>query len=330
MSLHPLSAHSIPEETQRVAQAAFPKGTLCLRIADELGTLYRDDQFAELFPKWGQPAASPARIAMASVLQYVEGLSDRQAADAVRGRIDWKYALGLELTDPGFDHTVLSEFRSRLVNGQAEQQLLDTLLERCRELELIRERGRQRTDSTHVLAAVRTLNRLERVGETMRAALNDLAVMAPDWLQALAPVQWYQRYSRRVENYHLPKTDAAREDLARGIAVDGERLLAAVDAATDQSELAQLPAVVTLRRVWAEQYTGEPGQLRWREVKDMPSPAGLISSPYDTDARYSTKREMNWVGYKAHLTETCDEDRPHLIVNVETTPATTPDDKRGS
>ena len=114
--------------------------------------------------------------------------------------------------------------------------------------------------------------------------------------------------------------------MARVIAADGERLLAAVDAATDQPELAQLPAVVTLRRVWAEQYTGEPGQLRWREVKDMPSPAGLISSPYDTDARYSTKREMEWVGYKVHLTETCDADRPHLIVNVETTPATTPDD----
>ena len=150
--------------------------------------------------------------------------------------------------------------------------------------------------------------------------------MAPDWLQALAPAEWYRRYGRRVENYHLPKTDAAREELARAIAADGERLLAAVDAARDQPVLAQLPAVVTLRRVWAEQYTGEPGQLRWREVKDMPSPAGLISSPYDTDARYSTKRDVEWVGYKAHLTETCDEDRPHLIVNVETTPATTPDD----
>ena len=119
------------------------------------------------------------------------------------------------------------------------------------------------------------LNRLERVGETMRAALNDLAVMAPEWLQALAPPEWYQRYGRRVENYHLPKTDAAREELARVIAADGERLLAAVDAATDQPVLAQLPAVLTLRRVWAEQYTGEPGQLRWREVKDMPSPAGI-------------------------------------------------------
>jgi transposase len=122
------------------------------------------------------------------------------------------------------------------------------------------------------------------------------------------------------------KTDAVRAELARVIAADGERLLAAVDAATDQPVLAQLPAVVTLRRVWAEQYTGAPGRLRWREVKDKPSPAGLISSPYDVEARYSTKRDVQWVGYKAHLTETCDEDRPHLIVNVETTPATTPDD----
>jgi transposase len=189
VSLQPQSAFAIPEETQRVAHAAFPKGTLCLRIADDLGPLYGDAQFAALFPSRGQPAASPARLAMASVLQYVEGLSDRQAADAVRGRIDWKYALGLELTDPGFDHTVLSEFRSRLVQGHAEQQLLDTLLDRCRERELIRERDRQRTDSTHVLAAVRVLNRLERVGETMRAALNDLAVLAPDWLRALAPAE---------------------------------------------------------------------------------------------------------------------------------------------
>jgi transposase len=176
-----------PKRPNASPRPPSPKPPFCLRIADELGPLYRDDQFAELFPTRGQPAASPARIAMVSVLQYVEGLSDRQAAEAVRGRIDWKYALALELTDPGFDHTVLSEFRSRLVHGQAELQLLDTLLERCRELGLIRPRGRQRTDSTHVLAAIRVLNRLERIGETMRAALNDLAVMSPDWLQALAP-----------------------------------------------------------------------------------------------------------------------------------------------
>jgi transposase len=326
MSLHPQPDYPIPDETRRVAPAAFPKGTLCLRLAATLGPLYRDDQFAALFPARGQPALAPARLALASVLQYLEGLSDRQAADAVRGRIDWKYALGLELTDPGFDHTVLSEFRSRLVAGQAERLLLDLLVDRLRDLGLIKQRGRQRTDSTHVLAAVRVLNRLERVGETLRAALNELAAMAPEWLRALAPPEWYPRYGSRVENYGLPKTDAARHELARVIAADGEKLLAAIDAAADQSWLARVPAVVALRRVWAEQYTGDPGQLRWREVQEMPPPAELIASPYDPEARYSTKRDVEWVGYRVHLTETCEEELPHLIVNVATTPATTPDD----
>jgi transposase len=326
MSLQPQPAYVIPEETRRIAHAVFPNGALCLRLVEALGQLYLDEQFAALFPTRGQPAASPARLALVLVLQYVEGLSDRQAADAVRSRIDWKYALGLELTDPGFDHTVLSEFRARLVSKDADRLLLDTLLERLRQLGLIKQRGRQRTDSTYVLAAVRRLNRLERVGETLRVALNELAVVAPEWLRNLAPPQWYERYAKRVENYALPKSEAARQELASVIAADGKQLLAAIDAATDQPMLAQVAAVLTLRRLWAEQYTGTAGQLRWREVKEMPSPAGLLSSPYDTEARYSTKRDMHWVGYKVHLTETCDESTPHLIVNVETTPATTPDD----
>ena len=258
------------------------------------------------------------------MLQFVEGLPDRQAADAVRGRIDWKYALGLELTDPGFDHTVLSEFRSRLVNGHAEQLLLDTLLERVRELELLMRRGRQRTDSTHVLAAVRTLNRLERVGETLRAALNELAVIAPDWLHALAPAEWYERYGERVENYHLPKTDAARGSWPRSSPPMGTSSCAASMRRTVPSWRPAGGDGPAARLGRAVRETA--GQFALRAVKDMPSPAGLISSPYDTDARYSTKRDMAWVGYKVHLTETCDADRPHLIVNVETTPATTPDD----
>ncbi len=103
--MRPQDPPSIPEETRRVARAAFPKGTLCLRIADALGSVYQDSQFAALFPSHGQPAAAPGRLALAVVLQFMENLSDREAADAVRGRIDWKYALGLALTDPGFDHT---------------------------------------------------------------------------------------------------------------------------------------------------------------------------------------------------------------------------------
>jgi transposase len=328
MSLHPEDPPSPPEETRRVARAAFPRGTLCLRIADALGPVYQDGQFAALFPRRGQPAAAPGRLALATVLQFVEDLSDREAADAVRGRIDWKYALGLALTDPGFDHTVLSEFRTRLVEGGAERLLLDALLERLRERGLVKARGRQRTDSTHVLAAVRTLNRLERVGETLRAALNELAAAAPGWLQAVAPPAWYERYGRRVENYRLPKAEAARLALAAEIGADGQRLLAALDAAAARPELARLPAVAVLRQVWAAQYAEGAGGLRWRTAAEMPPAAAQVCSPYDPEARYSTRREAAWVGYKVQLTETCDPacEGPHLITNVETTPATTPDD----
>jgi len=145
-------------------------------------------------------AEAPWRLALVTVLQFAEGLSDRQAADAVRARIDWKYALGLSLEDPGFDFSVLSEFRARLIAGAAEQRLLDLLLRQCQTRGLLKARGRQRTDATCVLGALRQLNRLECVGETMRQALNAIAGAAPDWLRALAPLEWFDRYGRRLED----------------------------------------------------------------------------------------------------------------------------------
>src|SRR5215210_2343826 len=161
MSLHPQVFSLVPEETARVARAAFPKGNVYMRMYDELGMLYANHQFAALFPTRGQPAEAPARLALILVMQFAENLTDRQAADAVRGRIDWKYALGLELTDAGFDHSVLSGFRTRLIEGQAEQRLLTVMLDLLQQRGLLQARGRQRTDSTHVLAAIRTMNRLE-------------------------------------------------------------------------------------------------------------------------------------------------------------------------
>jgi transposase len=329
MSLHPGEIPPVPEETRRVAQAAFPRGNLYMRLRDELGAIYDDHLFAPLFPARGQPAASPWRLALTTVLPCAEGLSDRQAADAVRSRIDWKYALSLELTDPGFDHTVLSEFRTRLVAGQAERLRLDTFLARVRACGLLKARGPQRTDSTHVLAAIRVLNRLERVGETLRHALNSLAVAAPDWLRAQAPAAWFDRYGRRMEHDHLPKTATARAALAATIGADGRQLLQAVETATDLPWLREVPAVQTLRQVWAEQYTDPPGPLRWRAVQERLPAAAFIASPSDVEARYCTKRGMAWVGYKVHLTDTCEAGQPHLITGVMTTPATTPDGVMG-
>lgn len=327
MSLRPRHLTEVPPETARVARAAFPKGTVYTKMRDELGALYTDEAFAALFPERGQPATPPWRLALILVMQFAEGLSDRQAADAVRARIDWKYALGLELTDPGLDASVLSEFRSRVVAGGAEQLLLDAMLARFRERGLLQAGGRQRTDSTHVLAAVRGLTRLECVGETLRHALNSLAVAAPDWLRPRLDPAWVERYGPRLQDERLPQEATARQALAEQIGGDGVRLLAAIDAETTAlGWLREVPAVHTLRRVWIQQYQlTAAGKVCWRQGGDLPPAARMINSPYDVEARYSTKRSTTWVGYKAHLTEACDPDRPHLITNVETTPAPTPD-----
>src|SRR5437660_10769227 len=133
MSLKSLPIPPIPEEVVRIAHAVFPRGNVFMQVRDALGTVYTDEAFADLFPTHGQPASAPWRLALVTVFQFMENLTDRQEAFAVRDRLAWKYALSLELTDTGFDHTVLSEFRAHLVEGHAEQRLLDLLLERCRE-----------------------------------------------------------------------------------------------------------------------------------------------------------------------------------------------------
>jgi transposase len=210
----------------------------------------------------------------------------------------------LPLTDAGFDASVLSEFRMRLVAGNAEYLLFDTLLVQFRDHGLLRARGRQRSDSTHVLAAVRALNRLECVGSTMRHALNSLAVVVPDWLLAHSPSDWLERYGRRFEDNRLPEAAAERTALATIVGHDGVRLLDAIFAPDAPAWLCTVPAVEILRRVWVQNYTwADDATLRWRTNEEAPPAGQYISSPYDHDVRYSQKRGLTWIGYKIHLTE---------------------------
>ena len=326
MSLRPGPVPPIPDETARVARAAFPGGNPFLRMRDELDTIFEDAQFSALFPTRGRPAEAPWRLALVTLFQFAEGLSDRQAADAVRGRIDWKYALSLELTDRGFDHTVLSEFRTRLLEGKAETLPLDGLLARCRERGLLKARGRQRTDSTHVLAAVRALNRLELVRETMRHALDDLAAAAPGWLRQHAEAEWVARYGRRWDEERLPKGKEAQRELAERIGADGTGLLTAIFTDDAPPRLRERPAVEALRRVWVQNYLQTEVGARWRTEEDgLPKAAQFVSSPHDPDAHLGRKGSTSWVGYKVALTETCEDDSPNLITHVETTPAPTAD-----
>jgi len=319
MSLRAEASGPVPEDTARVAQAAFPKGNRYLQLRDSLGPLFDDASFATLFPARGRPAESPWRLALVTVFQFAEGLPDRQAAEAVRARIDWKYALGLSLTDPGFDFTILSDFRSRLIAGAVEQQLLTVILERCKRAGYLKARGQQRTDATHVLGALRTLNRLECVGETLRAALNAIATVAADWLQQQQAADWSERYGRRIEAYRLPKGTAAREAYGVQVGVDGLALLAAIAALEAPPALRAVPAVETLRQLWIQQYVVIEGAVRLRTSAELPPSSAQLSSPYEPEARFASKRETHWLGYKVHLTETCDAAPPHLITQVTTT-----------
>lgn len=338
MSMRPGSWPGVPGETARVARKAFPKGALAIRARDELGGWYDDVAFAGAYGVRGRPGISPAQLAMVTVLQFTENLTDRQAADAVRARLDWKYCLGLVLEDEGFDFSVLSEFRARLVAGGLERAILDLLLVRLAELGLVKAGGRQRTDSTHVLARIRSLNRLELAGESVRAALEALAAAAPDWLAEVVDRSWQQVYGARIDQIRLPAGETTRTKLAEQYGRDGYHLLDRVYAPGAPRWLRELPAVATLRAIWVQQYyrsIDEHGEkVIRRQASEHGLPPGRLQfvSPYDLDARYSEKRGTSWEGYKVHLSETChqpaSEDTrpaPNLLTNVATTKASVPD-----
>src|SRR3954454_20911594 len=321
MSLRLQPLPPVPDDTARIAQAAFRRGNPYVLLRDRLGAVFADADFADLYPKLGQPAYAPWRLALVTLMQFREGLSDRQAAEAVRGRIDWKYLLALDLADAGFDFSVLCEFRTRLLHHEATERLLARVLDAARDDGLLKARGRQRTDSTHMLAAVRDLNRLELLGETLRAALNAIASTAPDWLHSLAPPEWHARYDRRVEDVRLPDAGPKRDAYAVQVGADGFLVLHALDGAQTPAGVRDLPEVGVLRRVWARHFerdeagsdgSGSAGERPSRGVRLRPAqgrgPGERVESPYDTEARFRAKAGTNWTGYMTHFTETCDAD----------------------
>ena len=345
MSMQPRLWSQVPGQTVAVARAAFPKGSLAMRVRDELGEVFGDEQFASGFGVRGAPAESPGVLALVTALQFVEGLTDRQAAEAVRGRIDWKYAMGLELTDAGFDYTVLSKFRSRVVAHDLQERALDLLLAAMKSKGLVKGGGKARTDSTHVISAVRDLNRLELAGESVRACLEALAVAAPAWLARVIDVPgWGLRYGARVDSWRLPASQAKRTELAAVYGSDAVALLRAVYHPAAPGWLAELPAVEVLRIMTVQNYTittdrqgREVVKRREADTDGLPPARARLTSPYDLDTRWSAKGDdLFWNGYKVHLTETCGDlgqpgdtpgytDRPNLITNVVTTDATVPD-----
>ncbi len=305
MSMLPQPWPEVPADTARVARRAFRKGTLAMRAREELGSWYDDEAFAAAYGVRGKPGISPAQLAMVTVLQFTENLTDRQAADAVRGRLDWKYCLGLALEDEGFDFSVLSEFRARLVAGSLQVKVLDLLLDRLKELGLVKAGGRQRTDSTHVLARIRGLNRLELAGETVRAALEALAAAVPDWLAGVRG---------------CPARDLCTHSTRSG------RQLSLRPREVHQAVVAARAGQTSQQ--WKDRYNIRAGvEGTMRQATHV---TGIRR------ARYSEKHGKSWLGYKVHLSETCSTPAeadpatgrppaPNLLTSVTTTQASVPD-----
>jgi len=341
---------------------------LPVAVRDRLGELFADGEFAGAFGARGPRGWSPGRLALVTVFQMAENLTDRQAAEAVRDKLSWAYALGLGLEDPGFDFSVLSQFRTRVAEHHLEEKVLDLLLAALIEQGLLGAGGKQRTDSTSVVAAVRDLNRLELVGESVRALVEALSAAAPDWLAQVIDVSgWSRRYGRRIDSWKMPASKTKQDTLALDYARDGFALLGAVYAPNQPAWLRELPAVQVLRVVLVQNYTravaGNGREVVKRREKtdeggDGLPPASIrLTSPYDTDARWSAKRDTFWNGFKVHISETCataaDDAarpapaptakvaartphgrkpdraprRPNLITNVATTASTLPDSK---
>jgi transposase len=339
MCMKPRLAAEIPQDTRQLGQTLLKPDNVLRIISERLSEFIHDEDFADLYPPEGRPAVWPGVLALVTVLQWTEAVSDRQAAYLVVTRLDWKYLLHLPLNYTGFDFSVLSEFRKRLIAHHAEQRVFEKLLEQLKTLGLVRGRGVQRTDSMAVLSAVSRLTRLELIYETLRVTLMAIKRTDAAWFQQMIPQRFVEEYGERGEQERWVKESGEKghaevKPRAAQMGQDGQWVLERIDAPDTPPEIRDLTEVATLRTVWAQQFEkrqppkdpggGGPFEFELREHVASEG-AETICTPHDPETRYSTKRGQEWEGYKLHLTETVDEQGPRIITDIRTTMATTAD-----
>ncbi len=318
MGLYSHINKEIPEETAILGRKLLPKNNVYRIVGDLLGGLINDEDFVKIYERTGGPAISPVLLALVTWFQMLENLTDRQAAEAVRVRLDWKYALHLPLDYAGFSFTNLSHFRARLVEHEEEYLVFDSLIAYLSELGLIQRGGKQRTDSTHILGAVARQSRLKLVWETLRLVLVAMHKEDKEWVKGHIPTAFSSAYETRRSDYKLSQAEIDQEMALAG--QDGLWLLRQVAADWPQA-FEQVPAVETLRQVWSQQFDLDnrerPGQPRKK-----PKGGGLIQSPHDPEVRYSEKRGQGWQGYKGQVSETAGEKgTPNFIADIDVTDA---------
>jgi len=313
MCLKVQSPWPMPEVTGRIGKQLLAENDPYRLIGDRLFEKWKEEDFADLYSSEGKPGYSPVILAFVSVFQFMERLADRQAAQALRMRLDWKYALHLPLDDAGFDFSVLSEFRDRLIEGGAERRVFEKLVEEIRAMGLIKERGKQRSDSLAMLVKVRRLSRIEMVVETLRLAVVALVGADRGWCEEVIPPSWESKYGERFVRQRYSEQEWKEYEV--NIGNDGAWLLKRLMDGGAPAELQDLPQVQVLSTVWAQQFRETQGQMVYKDLKTYDGHT-QIQSPHDPEARYSRKRNFEWLGDKVQLTETDDEGYPHIITDV--------------
>jgi transposase len=311
LKIHP--PWPMPADTGRIGQKLLKANNVYRLIGDQLFEHLSEEDYADLYSAEGKPGISPIILAFVTVFQFMEKLADRQAINALCMRLDWKYALHLPLEYEGFDFSVLSEFRDRLIQGGATGRVFEKLVEQIRALGLIKAHGKQRTDSLAMVTKVRRLCRLETVVETLRLALVAIVTTAPDWSAEMIPPAWEEKYGERfVRQRYSEKEWQAYEDQ---IGANGAWLLNRLENGSAPRELQNLPEVQVLKSVWTQQFRDEAGKMVYTDLKKYDGHT-QIQSPHDPEARYSRKRHFEWVGDKVQVTETEDEGYPHIITDI--------------
>jgi transposase len=316
MSLQWFLSREIPPDTAQLGQQLFPTQNVYRQIGERFDQLFPDEHvFAELYDPQGRGAISPLLLALVTVFQMLEKVPDRTAAEFVVARLDWKYALHLPLGYPGFHFTDLYAFRTRLLAQGQERLVFAQLLGRLQQLGLIKAQAKVRTDSTHVLAVVERLSQLELVTESLRVVLRAVLNATAAWAESTLPATFNERYEGRQSEYGLSQSQVQAKLGQTG--QDAFWFLAQVDR-TAPEVIRQLPEVATLRTVLEQQFPQGPSGP---PVQRRPTGGEVVESPHEPEARYGNKRGKPWIGYKLQVSETCEDDQPHLIVDLDPTGA---------
>ncbi len=316
-------SRSVPAETAALALPLMSETNIYRQIGDRFAELMPTEAvFEPVYSYKGRGAISPLLLALVTILQMMEKVPDRVAADFVVFRMDWKYALHLPLSYKGFHFTDLYAFRQRLVQHGAEKLVFDQVLAKLKAMGLIKERGKVRTDATHVVALLNRLSQLELVRESIRAALDAVSVLAPAWLNETVPLTFCEAYGQRQNDYRVSDSQIAKQLFEAGR--DGYWFLAQLERSAP-AHVQRLSEVETLRTVLGQQFPQGPDA---GPTKKRPAGRGIIETPHDPEVRCSMKRSLAWQGYKLHITETCEQDLPPLLVDIEVTDATAGDNSQ--